>query len=133
MRKRMFHLACFLGCLILVTSGFAQEGHPLTGAWTGDWGPSPTERSHITLVLDWNGEDIGGFILVGVNSIPIESTVLNATNWTVHLEANGENASGDTIEISADGQMDNIGSAHRTIQGTWRQDTTEGEFMITRD
>ena len=133
MRKRAIHIGCVLVCLMIASKGFAQEGHPLTGAWTGEWGPSLTERNHIALVMEWDGENIGGFVLVGIDSIPIQTVALDVTDWTVRFEANGENSSGNAVEIAAEGQLDDIGSAHRTITGTWRQGTTEGDFMLTRD
>jgi hypothetical protein len=44
--------------LLLIIPAFAQEGHPLTGTWHGDWGPRPTHRNDVTLVLDWDGKNI---------------------------------------------------------------------------
>ena len=133
MRLGVFCTACFVVMWALVGIGHSQEGHPLTGAWTGEWGPSTTERTHISLVMEWDGENIGGFVLVGIDPVRIESVALNVTNWTVNFEANGETSSGNSVEIAAEGQLENLGSAHRTITGTWRQGTTEGDFMITRD
>ncbi len=131
MRLRAVYLICLLACLAI--PALAQEGHPLTGSWTGEWGPSVTERNNITLVMDWEGEKIGGFILLGANSIPIVDVVLDVTEWTVHLEAKGKDASGNAIDIASDGRLEDIGSAHRTITGTWRQGTSKGDFKITRD
>jgi hypothetical protein len=45
-----------LACMALAVSGLAQQGHPLTGTWTGDWGPTPTQHNQVTLVLDWDGK-----------------------------------------------------------------------------
>ena len=132
MRLGIFCSVCLVAMWALVGTGHSQEGHPLTGAWTGEWGASLTERNHISLVMEWDGENIGGFVLVGLDSVPMESVALNVTDWTVRFEANGE-SSGNAVEIAAEGQLENIGSAHRTITGTWRQGTTEGDFMITRD
>jgi hypothetical protein len=136
MRRRTFQLISLVGALSgLFLMGFparAQEGHPLTGSWSGDWGPSLTQRNNITIVMDWEGDKIGGFVLLGANSIPISNVVVDVTKWTVRLEAKGKDASGP-VEIAAEGQLENIGSAHRTITGSWRQGTTKGDFKITRD
>ena len=113
--------------------GLAQEGHPLTGSWTGDWGPSLTERNNITLVMEWEGEKIGGFVLLGADSIPIVNVALDVAKWTVQLEAKGKDAKGNAVDIAAEGQLDDIGSAHRTLTGTWRQGTAKGDFKIMRD
>lgn len=137
MRREVFKLICLVGAIgiaaLMRSSALAQEGHPLTGSWTGEWGPGVTERNHITVVMDWEGEKISGFVLLGANSIPIVNVALDATKWTVGLEAKGKDASGNAVEIAAEGRLENIGSAHRTISGTWRQGTTKGDFKLTRD
>src|SRR5438552_13950258 len=43
MLKRVLPLLIFLAL-----SAFAQEGHPLTGTWSGDWGVNATQRTHLT-------------------------------------------------------------------------------------
>jgi hypothetical protein len=53
--RRSLHLIYFLSCLLLALSALAQEGHPLTGTWSGDWGATPTQRTHLTLVMGWDG------------------------------------------------------------------------------
>jgi hypothetical protein len=131
MRKPGFILLFLL--VWATSSGLAQEGHPLTGSWTGDWGSSPTERNNITLVMEWEGEKIGGFVLLGATSVPIVNVALDVAKWTVSLEAMGKDAKGVAIDIAAEGQLENIGSAHRTITGTWRQGAGKGDFKITRD
>jgi hypothetical protein len=130
MRRRAFSAICLLASLAL--TGAAQEGHPLTGSWSGNWGPSPTQRNNVTVVMEWEGEKIGGFVLLGATSIPISTVELDVAKWTVRVEAKGKDASGP-VEIAFDGQLENIGSAHRMISGTWRQGTTKGDFKLTRD
>src|SRR5262245_50015695 len=39
MRRRGILILLFLAAMVPM---FAQEGHPLTGTWSGDWGPTPT-------------------------------------------------------------------------------------------
>ena len=46
--------ACFVFLLAvsaLTGLTFAQEGHPLVGTWSGDWGPTPTHRNQVTIVM----------------------------------------------------------------------------------
>jgi hypothetical protein len=134
MARRAFQLISVLAVLALTAApGLAQEGHPLTGSWTGDWGPEPTERHNVTIVMDWEGEKIAGFVLLGTSSIPLVNVALDVTNWTVRLEAKGKDASGNPVDIAAEGKLENIGSAHRTIVGTWRQGTEKGDLRIMRD
>jgi hypothetical protein len=131
MGRRVFHAFCWL--LGLVAFGLAQEGHPLTGTWFGDWGATPTQRNHLTIVMSWDGENVTGIINPGPNSIPIGSVYLDVTNWNVRIEADTKDLSGNPVHISAEGRLENIGSHHRTIAGVWRQGTAKGDFKITRD
>ena len=133
MRRKGFYL-CFWGaCLGLAALGFAQQGHPLTGTWSGDWGPSATQRNVVTFVMNWDGKQVTGLINPGPDSIPIASINLDPANWTVRIEADAKDQSGKPVHISADGKLEDIGSYHRTIKGTWQQGSTKGDFRITRD
>ena len=133
MRRRAFHLACFGACLGVVVSGLAQEGHPLTGTWTGDWGPTATQRDHLTFVMNWDGKNVTGTINPGPDSIPVGSVLLDVTNWTVRIEADTKDQSGRAVHIAAEGKLEDIASWHRKITGTWVQGTTKGDFRLTRD
>ena len=109
---------------------FAQQGHPLTGTWTGDWGATSTQRNHISLVLNWDGKNVTGLINPGPDSIPIASVLLNVDSWTVRIEADTKD---HKTHISAEGKLVDLGSYHRTIKGSWTQSGTKGDFKITRD
>jgi hypothetical protein len=124
---------CFWVFLGIVVSSFAQQGHPLTGTWSGDWGPSATERSQITFVMNWDGKSITGLINPGPDSIPLASVFVDVTNWNVRIEADTKDQSGKPVHIAAEGRLEDIGSYHRTIKGMWRQGTATGDFRLTRD
>ena len=126
--KRALLLACAAICLGIVAPGFAQQGYPLTGTWSGDWG-TPTQRHQITLVMNWDGKNVTGLINPGPDSIPIASVVVDVTDWTIRIEADTK----DKVHISAEGKLEDLGSYHRTIKGSWTQGTTKGDFRITRD
>jgi len=135
MRIRSFHLIPLFGSLliVMVMSAFAQEGHPLTGTWSGDWGPNNTQRNHLTFVMNWDGKNITGTINPGDNAITLGSVFLDVTNWTVRIEAEGKDQSGKAVHIAAEGKLDDIASAHRKLTGSWVQGTTKGDFRLTRD
>ena len=133
MQNRGFHLFCLFVLLIVVTPAIAQEGHPLTGTWSGDWGTTATQRTHLTLVLSWDGKNVTGTINPGPDAIQIGSVLLDVTNWTIHIEADGKDQSGKVVHISADGKIDDLSSAHRKLTGAWTQGTAKGDFRLTRD
>lgn len=111
----------------------AQEGHPLSGTWSGDWGASPSQRTHITMVFEWDGKAIKGMLNPGPDQATLSGVTLDPATWTVHIEADAKDASGKAVHVSADGKLEDIASYHRTLTGTWTQGGTKGEFKLTRD
>jgi len=83
--------------------------------------------------MNWDGQKVTGVINPGPDSIPIGSVFVDVTNWTVRIEADGKDQSGNTVHIAAEGKLDDIASYHRRITGSWRQGATNGDFRITRD
>ena len=109
MRKRAFHIGCLLASVIVALPALAQEGHPLTGTWSGDWGPSITERNHLTLVMEFDGDGVTGLMNPGPNSIDVDAIALDVANWTVRIEASGQDDGGNAVSIMAEGQLENLG------------------------
>ena len=130
MRKLVFYLSVLL---IAVVSAPAQEGHPLTGTWSGDWGATATQRNHLTLVLSWDGKNVTGTINPGPDAVQLGSVSLDVTNWTVRIEADGKDQAGKVVHISAEGKIEDLSSAHRKLAGTWSQGSSKGDFKLVRD
>ena len=136
MRRRVFHLVCVMGCFMaclgVAVPGFAQQGHPLTDTWNGDWGMTPTQRTQITIAMTWDGKEVKGIINPGPDSAA-GGVSLDPINWTVRIEADMKDASGKLVHVLAEGKLEDPGAYHRTISGTWRQGTANGSFKLTRD
>ena len=133
MRRRAFLRFSVIAFFLAAGSALAQEGHPLTGTWSGDWGPTATQRNHVTFVMNWDGKNVTGVINPGPDAITLGSVALDVTNWTVRIEADGKDQSGKAVHISAEGKLEDIASAHRRLTGVWSQGSTKGDFRLTRD
>jgi hypothetical protein len=133
MRLKAAFVFCLLAGLFVGLTGFAQEGHPLTGVWYGDWGPNVTQRSNLTIQLQWDGKAVTGLANPGPDSYALKTVTLDSSKWTVHIEADGKDEKGTPTKVVADGRLENIGSYNRTITGTWTQGTTKGTFKLKRD
>jgi hypothetical protein len=127
MRKRAGIGLSILAGLCVAISAWAQEGHPLVGTWHGEWHPASWQTTRIVMFMKWDGKDITGIINPGPNVMPIK--VATFQGWNVHLEADTK----DKVHVTADGKMDQVGSYHRTIAGTWTQGPAKGDFKLTRD
>jgi hypothetical protein len=110
-------------CAALVPA-VAQEGHPLSGTWSGERTLGAGKTIRTTLVMEWDGKAVTGAINPGPDALPLERVTVDYDKWTVRIEARGT-----VIE----GALDELGSWHRTLMGTWKDGTATGTFKLTRD
>ena len=128
-------ILCVIGILmsLLTPAAVAQQGHPLVGVWSGDWGPTPAERHPIVVEMLWENTTLSGNINPGEpDAAAIKVGRLDSTKWTVHLEGEASEG-GKPLLIVVDGQLENLGSAKRTLSGTWTRGGVKGTFKITRE
>src|SRR5437667_2379752 len=135
-RARGFSFVCLWACLTittmilmtLMTGAVAQEGHPLIGTWSGEWGPSATQRNPVLIVMDWKTTTLSGIINPGYpDEAPIRVGTLDSTKWTLHLEADSKDERGNLVKVVVEGKLENIGSLNRTLSGTWTRGNTKGD------
>src|SRR5262252_7584172 len=118
MKLKIVSLFSVLTCLVIVASALAQ-GDPLSGTWTGDWGPSPNDRNDVTLQLKWDGKALTGNITGGTNvsgQIPLQKTSFDPKTGAVHMEADASSR-GRTIHYVVDGKVDK-----GMMAGSWNHD-----------
>ena len=122
---RVFRFA--FAALLFASAAFAQFGHPLKGSWSGDWGASAANRTHVVLDIGWDGKTLTSSLNPGANAVPLKTT-LDPSTWTVHFEGDGKDG-----HIVIDGKIENLGSAARVITGTWAEGSKKGTFKVTRN
>jgi hypothetical protein len=133
MRVAIRRVPALLLALLIAAPALAQFGHPLKGTWSGDWGPTKENRTHILLELNWDGKAVTGTINPGAKAVTLTKADFDAPNWTVHMEADGKDAAGKTVHYVIDGKVTNIGSQNRVLTGTWTQGGVKGDFKLTRN
>jgi len=124
----------YLFGMLLVLASFsaaAQEGHPLSGTWLGEWG-SGDDSNFLTLILSWDGQVLSGLANPGPDSTEVGSVQLDSSSWTVTIDTDLKDDAGTPLRFNAEGKLDNIGSHTRTLQGTWRDGSRSGNFSLTR-
>ncbi|HYS26732.1 MAG TPA: hypothetical protein VEP46_14065 [Vicinamibacterales bacterium] len=124
MRLPVLRVLMFAAWMLASVNALAQYGHPLKGSWSGDWGPTKAQRTRVLLQMQWDGKAVTGAINPGPNAVPLTRASLDPDTWQVHLEANG---------IVIDGRLENIGSAHRVLSGTWTQAGAKGDVRLVRN
>jgi hypothetical protein len=129
MHRRSFFWLSLVAVPGIAVALWAQEGHPLTGSWHGEWHPAAGQKIPVLIYMKWNSKAIEGTINPGRNGLPLKVADLDASNWTVHFEADTK----EQKHIVIEGKLDNIGSYNRTITGTWTEGAVKGDFKLTRD
>jgi hypothetical protein len=129
-------MICLLAAFALVLPAIAQEGYPLTGTWSGDFGVSAkqADRTQTTLILSWDGKKVSGLVDPGPDSAQIKVATLDSSKWTVRLEYDLKDKAGKVVPFIVNGKLENPSSRkNRSIVGTFTHGAAKGDFKITMD
>jgi len=131
----------------------AQEGHPLTGTWYGDFGMTAGQRNDLTVILKWDGANVSGIVNPGPNVVPIKAarmdvklgtpaqrgerggqggTPATPSQFFVHFEVDAKSKTGGMDHFVFDGKIDNPVAGNRSLVGTWTCGSTKGDFRLRR-
>jgi hypothetical protein len=133
MKAKLATVICILACLAIVIPVAAQRGaavaDPISGTWTGDWGPSPADRNMVTVELKLAGKTVTGTVK---STQPARADVaLSKSTFDagkVHLEANATNPRGGAaVHYIIDGTL-----ANGVMTGSWNHDSSMGDFKLTK-
>ena len=133
---RWFGLLLALAIAVPAVPFVAQEGFPLSGTWSGDYGTSAREedRTQTTLIISWDGKAIQGLVDPGPDSANIKVARLDSSKWAVHMEYDLKDKSGKVVPFVMDGTLQNPGSRkNRSIVGRYSHGSAKGDFKITMD
>jgi hypothetical protein len=129
MRIRVFGLLCLIACLAISGSLLAQgkaAADPLSGSWSGDWGPTAAHRNPVTVDLKWDGKALTGVVNPGPNAIQLQKSTFDPKTGAVHMEAMATNR-GAMVHFVIEGKLEN-----NTMSGSWNHDNRKGDFKITK-
>jgi len=109
----------------------AQEGHPLTGSWSGERSVGGSD-SRLLMVLDLQrDQSFAGYVIENRARIPLKSATLNPSNWTVDLVVEGRDRDGNAVSYKMEGTIENLGATtEREIVGTWTDGSASGDFRV---
>lgn len=129
MRFKILCLTWVLICFTMVVSVTAHSGaaDPLSGTWTGDWGPSASDRNQVTVELKWDGKVLTGTVNPGPNAVALQKCTFDEKTGAIHMEADAKNRRGNDIHYVIDGKVEG-----NTMSGTWGHDNRKGDFKITK-
>lgn len=102
----------------------AQEGHPLTGSWSGER-MVDGKASRVLLVMELQRDQlITGYVLENGKKSALHDVVLGIDSWSVTFALDkGYQVTGAIGELGS--------QTLRTISGTWTDGTSKGDFHVT--
>src|SRR4030081_2884103 len=115
MRVAIWRVPILFMALMIAAPAVAQCGHPLKGTWSGDWGTTKENQSHVVLELNWDGKAITGNINPGPKAVAIKKATLDTPPGGVHMEGEGKDAAGKPVPYVIDGTLENIGAYQRVM------------------
>jgi hypothetical protein len=132
MKLKMFRTVCFLACIAMAIPMLAfQKGDPLTGTWTGDWGPNAGDRNSVSVEMKLDGKTLTGTVH-SINfqraDVMLQKSTFDAATGAVHMEAEvpGQRG-GPVVHFVIDGKL-----AGGSMSGSWNHGTTKGDFKLTK-
>src|SRR5262245_33974119 len=67
-----------VAAIAFATSTVAQEGHPLTGTWYGEY-DAGTQKRDLTIIMKWDGKQMTGTMNPGPSAASLTSAALDIT------------------------------------------------------
>jgi hypothetical protein len=134
--KRSLLTGCFVVLLSLFsacTSAPAPEpsGPPpadVVGTWSGDWGPSASDRNPVTLQITSEAGRLGGSVTTGPNTVTLTAVSYAPENGKVTMEADAQGRGGAAIHYVIEGT-----AGGNMMTGTWSHDDVRGDFKVTKN
>ena len=126
MKLRFASILYLLIIVAFVVPAFAQD--PISGTWSGDWGPSKDDRNQVTVQFKFDGKALTGTVNPGPTAVQLTKSTFDAKTGAVHMEADAKNEMGPgMVHFIIDGKVDK-----NTMSGTWNHGNVKGDFKITK-
>jgi hypothetical protein len=133
MSSRTSQLLSLFVCIAIAIPAFAAQrgADPLTGTWTGDWGPNSADRNTVNVDLKWDGKTLTG-VVHSINyqrpDVMIQKATFDAKTGAVHMEADAANPrGGPAVHYVIDGKLMN-----GSMSGSWNHGASKGDFKLMK-
>jgi hypothetical protein len=137
---RSISLATMLLCLVSLFACSSEEtvdggadatasapADPVSGTWTGDWGPSEAVRNLVNIDLTWDGTRLMGTLNPGPSAVAITTGSFAPDTGTLTMEANGNGNDGKLMHYTIEGQL-----VEGVISGTWMDGDKKNDFKLKK-
>src|SRR5262245_6196710 len=130
MKLKPLHLILVLACVAIALPALSQRGaDPVSGTWTGDWGPNTSDRNQVTVVLKLDGRNVTGTVQSTRPQRPevtLQKSTFDAATGALHMEAEAQGRGG-AVRYIIDGKLTN-----GSITGSWNHSSGKGDFTLKK-
>jgi hypothetical protein len=113
------------GCASSTTSDTVAD--PVSGTWVGEWGPSPSRQTEVTVALQWDGTTLRGTVDPDRRPFELSKAAFDPKTGDVRMELDGPNSRGDTVHYVIEGRI-----SGNTMSGTFDRAGEKGTFTIDK-
>lgn len=111
-----------------VAADASSSDDPLSGTWSGDWGPTPEHRNLVTLELSWDGTALTGTVNPGPEAIELDSATFDPATGSIMMTASATNFRDEQVNYTIEGRVEG-----GSMRGSWNHEGGAGDFMISRN
>ena len=112
--------------VVLVRLRSPREIDPVSGIWTGDWGPTPSHRNAVIIAFRLDGTRLTGAVNPGPHALQFTKGTFEVQSGVVHFEVEVLAAARE-VRYVIDGKVEG-----RTLLGTWYNADNKGNFRLIR-
>jgi len=117
----------FIAFALAAPSLRAQSvGDPISGKWSGNWGPTPSHRHAVVLELRWDGKTLKGTINPGPNGFKLQRASFDPNTGALHLEVDA-GSMGHSFHYVIDAKVED-----GLLFGTWHHTKLQGDFRLSK-
>lgn len=118
-------LSILSGCSSATPSTAAPDS--ISGRWIGEWGPSPSRQTEVTVELKWDGATLRGTIDPDRRPFELSKASFDPKTSAVTMELDGPNSRGEKVHYVIEGMV-----AENTMSGTFDRAGEKGTFKIQK-
>jgi hypothetical protein len=111
------------GCSSTTTSTAAAD--PISGTWVGEWGPSPSRQTEVTVELKWDGTTLKGTVDPDRTPFELSKASFDPKTNAVRMELDGPNSRREMVHYVIEGKVTGT-----TMSGTFDRAGEKGTFKI---
>jgi hypothetical protein len=122
-------VALFAVTIPAVLGQAGAQADPVSGTWSGDWGPNAQDRNQVSVELKWDGKAVTGVVRTANRpEVALSNSTYDAATRTVRMQALATNPrTKANVTYTIEGKVDG-----NSMTGSWNHDAVKGDFKLTR-